>query len=367
MKHIIIIALLLLKFNVSAQVLVPLKIDTSKVDFKNRYNFVVEFMNQDTISKQMWHPKYKGIKFYNYNSFIDWIWRTLPPKKILERFHVRLAELQIISDSISYFKLEVSNNDTTNMAVFNTYKFYIVTVNGSFYLDNCMEYEYHKFINYETKNISYYVSPFFKIDKSELEKSSLKFDSLRISLKRPPLSQKLKYFMCANEEEMNLLSNIVIWDGGVGGFTNMEQKFVVGLTNNVFYKHEFVHAILGVGAPCFFLGEGIATLYGGLDGGKVPFTESIPELKECYNSGICNFDTLYARKVYSMYNNNLTYTFAAVFCDWIIEEIGYDAFLKLYYDPSITTNNFLKKVSDRLNISENKIKLIINKRIQKNY
>jgi predicted transport protein len=367
MKYITLIALLLLKFNIRAQVQVPLKIDTSNFEVKKRYNFIVDYMKQDTISKQMWHPKYKDTEYYNYNCFADWIWRALPPKKILEKFDVRLAELQMINDSLSYFKLEVSNNDTTNMAVFNTYKFYIVTVNGSYYLDNCMEYELYKFIKYETENIIYYVSPFFNKDKREFEKSSLKFDSLRILLKRPPLLQKVKYFMCANEEEMNLLSNIVVWDGGLGGFTNMEQKYIVGLTNNEFFKHEFVHAILGIGAPCFFLGEGVATLYGGLDAGKLTFTNGIAELKECYKTGICNFDTLYARKVYSMYNNNLTYTFAAVFCDWIIEEKGLDIFLELYYDPTITSTNFLKKVSNKFNISENKIKLIINKRIQKNY
>lgn len=354
MKHryLIIIFFIVSVCNLNAQISVPLKVDTSKIEIKELYLFVEKVMAQETITKELWNPKYRNAKYYNYNYFIDWIWRSLPPKTITDKFDVRLVELQIINDTLSYFKLEVSNNDTTNIAMFNIYKYYIVKQNDTLYLDNCKEYDSYIFNQIETENIIFHISPFINISKSDLETASKEFDLLQIELGYLSNRTKVEYYMCSNESEMNMLSNIVVWNGGVGGFTNMESKYVVAISNNPFYKHEFVHVILGKGAPCFFLGEGIASLIGGLNE-NTTYNEGLTELKDCFKSGRCNFDNLYERKVGNNYNMNPTYAFAAVFCKWLISEVGLNVFYEMYYDNSINTNNFLDKVIERTGKSEN--------------
>ncbi|MBB2148686.1 hypothetical protein [Pedobacter gandavensis] len=73
-------------------------------------------------------------------------------------------------------------------------------------------------------------------------------------------------------------------------------------------------------------------------------------------SGKCNFDNLYAREVKAQYNSNLTYTFAAAFCKYLIDQYGLEYFYKLYYDQEITTDNFMQKVTAITGKTEQQIK-----------
>lgn len=312
-------------------------------------------MQQDTISNELWHPKYKGKTVYNYT--MDWTWGRFTPKKISKLFKVELVELQMVNDSLAYFKLltKARSEKTQDNAV-NVYKFYIVKIGKHYYLDNCKPYDDSRFKTYATKNIIFRYSPFYNPEKERMKKASDQLESLYKQLKRPHLSSPVVYYMCANEEELNNLSNIVIWDGGLGGFTNIPDGYVVAINDDPFYKHEFVHAILKSSANCFFMQEGIASLYGGMNKGKLSYEQGIKELKAGYLSGKCNFDNLYAREVKAQYNSNLTYTFAAAFCKYLIDQYGLEYFYKLYYDKEITTDNFMQKVTAITGKTEQQIK-----------
>lgn len=355
MKHKITILQILLffNFNLSSQVF-SLKVDTTDATNTPDIEFIKMYFQQDTISTKYWLNAEEGTKYYNHNYLIDWIWRSLSPKEILERYYVQVIELGQLSDSLSYFTVLITDNRKDKYAMYNIYKFYIVRNAEGTFLDNCMDYELHRFNKYDTENISFYISPHYNIDEKELKKASHRLDSLYKYFKRTTPKEPVRYFMCSRQEEMQILCNIVSWNGYVGGFTNMEENYVVALLDDPFYDHEFVHVVLGIGAPCFFLGEGIASLYGGVSNATI--TESIAELKECYTSNVCNFTDLYNRKSYSQYNNNLTYAFAAVICRYIISNYGLDFFLQMYYDESITTKNFIKMLSLYTDKEEEKIK-----------
>lgn len=344
------------------------KIDTSNQKIKNLYLFINDYMNQDTISNEYWNPKYKTISKYNYNSFIDWIWRSKSPAWIKQHFSIKLVELDTLSDTLAYFKLFLySNSDTINVIpnYNNVYKYYINKINGKYYLDNCKEYETRNFISYKTKNIYFHLSPLLIIDTLQMIKASNQLDDLCKSLNRKPPDSPFNYYMCSSENEMNIICNIVMWDGRQGGFTDTEEKFVVSITKNVFYQHEFIHILLGKGAPCFFLSEGIATLYGG-PSQFTTYQEGLNQLKECYQTGKCNFDNLYDRKISNAQNSNPTYIFAAAFCQYLIETLGLKKFYELYYDKDITTLNFLEKVKEYTHKTKEEIKTGIEKIILNN-
>lgn len=328
---------------------VPLKIDTTN-NLKNKEYvfFIKSFMNSSVIDDSVyWHPKYNSLTHKNYNYNIDWLWRTLSPKEVKTKFYTQIMELQHINDSLSYFKLLISDNDSTHMSTYNIYKFYIIDVNGIKYIENCMPIEKNNlFDRIETENITFYISKFYdQINNEELKKASLYIDSLRTFFKVNSFFTKFDYYMCNNEEEMNILSNIIVWDGGVGGYTNFEGNFIVAINDNPIY-HELIHIVLGKGASCFFLGEGIASLYGGLSI-NTSFEEGKKTLKECYKNNICNYEDLCKRKSYNNYNSTETYTFAAIICSYIIDNYGMEFFMEMYYDPKINTSNFFEELSTK--------------------
>ncbi|MBW6484451.1 MAG: hypothetical protein K0B10_15520 [Vicingaceae bacterium] len=347
MKNITLITAILLNFFSYSQT-VSLKIDTINNSKNKEYiSYIMSFMNDSIVDNPIfWHPKYNTITHKNFNYNIDWLWRTLPPKDIKTKFYTQIMELQHINDSLSYFKILISDNDSTLMSIYNIYKFYIIKKDEKKYIENCLPIEKNDLFNkIETKNITFYVSRFYnQIKEDEFKKASLYIDSLKQFFRINKPFIKFDYYMCNNEEEMNKLSNIVVWDGGVGGYTNFEQNFIVALTSTPIYAHEFIHILLGKGGSCFFLGEGVASLYGGLSF-NTSFDEGKKILKECYINNICNYEDLCKRKSYNNYNNTETYTFAAIICSYIIDSYGIDFFLNLYYDSKINTNNFFNELS----------------------
>jgi len=348
-------------FDAVSQVKVPVKIDTSQHKIAEIYRFVNTYMQQDTISNQLWHPKYKNKINYNYT--MDWIWSEYTPRQITRRFTITLAELQQVNDTLSYVKLMAESKPNKNGDTYsNVYKFYIVNIKGKYYLDNCKDYDSDRFKQHHTQNIQYFVSPFYQISQAQMDQASSSLDELYKQLKRPPLKKALTYYMCATEEELNNMINIVVWDGGFGGFTNIPDGYIVAINANPFYKHEFIHAILGSSANCFFLQEGIASLYGGLNK-ETTYEEGLKQLKACYQSGGCNFDKLYKREVFDQYHSTLIYAFAATFCKYIIAEHGLDYFYKLYDDTSFTSENFLEKISVKAGKSKEEIKKGVEKLI----
>ena len=347
-------------YKLQAQVPISAKIDTSNQKTISLINFINTYMSQDTISNALWHPKYKTKLFYNYN--MDWIWGEYSPKQIAKKFDLELVELQSINDTLSYFKLLArSKPDKKTNTYTNVYKYYIVKIGDKYYLDNCKDYDFKSFISYQTRNIHFYLSPFYKLNFRAMEKASRSLDSLSKAMKRPLPKKPIEYYMCSNEGELNNIANIVIWNGGLTGFTNSQDGYVVGINDNPSYVHEFVHAILGFGADCFFLQEGMATLYGGSNKGKTSYQQGIKELKDCYNTGNCTFEKLYAREVDTKYSSVLSYTFAAACCKYLINQYGIDFLYSLYYNKNITSGNFLEKVIQKTGKSRNELKTGIEK------
>jgi pyruvate-formate lyase-activating enzyme len=81
--------LALAQIHSKAQLYVPVKIDTSQAKIKSLYLFINDYMKKDTISNEMWHPKYKHKKLPDNN--MDWIWGQYTPKKIARTFNMELS------------------------------------------------------------------------------------------------------------------------------------------------------------------------------------------------------------------------------------------------------------------------------------
>lgn len=363
MKRILIPLLILFCYrNVNGQISVQSKIDTSNSSVLEKVNFIKSYFSSDTLSNTCWHPKYKNKVSFDYT--IDWFFGKKSPKKLSKYYDLDLVELQQISDTLSYFKiLAKSRPSVTGEEFYNVFKYYLVKKDSRFYLDNCKAYESERFTRSLFSNITFYTSPFYPIAKNKMADANKAIGKLYQQLQRPKLTKPIEYYMCSTEEEMNSLSNIVIWNGGLSAYTNIPEGFIVGINDNPEYNHEFVHAILGESSDCFFLQEGIAVLYGGMDKGNKTFKQGLQVLKKCFQDGDCNFDKLYKREIQQKYNSGLTYTFAAVFCKYIIDQYGLTYFYEMYYDKSIDSKNFLDKLSEKTGIKKELIQSEVEKMI----
>lgn len=338
----------------NSQIKLNSKIDTTNREKGHLYKFIVSYFEKDTISNEKWHPKYRDKQTYDYT--IDWLWSNRTPRKLAKIMNLELVELQKVNDTLAYCKILARyKSDDPKESFSNVYKFYIVNIDGKYYFDNCKDYDSNRFKKFETRNVNFYVSPFYNIDEQKMKSASRQLDLLCKELKKPRLAKPIDYYMCSSEDELNNLSNLLIWDGGLGAYTNIPEGFIVAVNDDPVYKHEFVHAILGESANCFFLQEGVAVLYGGLDKGTKSYEAGLADLRACYQNGKCTFENLYDRKVDQKYNSNLTYEFAGVFCKYLIDKYGLEFFYKLYYNKEITTANFIEKVSELTGTSKKEI------------
>ncbi len=362
MKKLLLLALLFTSYHAHGQLKLAFQVDTTLQKNKSLYEFVNSYFNQTSINNTLWHPKYKNKTYYHYTT--DWIWRRFTPKQISNKFNLEMVELQDVNDTLSYFNLSVqSKPSVVNDSYTNLYKYYLVKVKGKWYLDNCKDYDFKNFSTYSTKNIRFFISPSYQLNFKGMHKASIEIDSLCRILDKPGLKKPIEYYMCAEEDELNNLANIVNGRGSSTGYTNSEDGVIAGLNDNPSYKHEFVHAILGPGADCFFLQEGMAMLYGGGNKGQTSYQQGIANLRECYNSGSCNFNNLYALKTDTQFSNILSYSFAAACCKFIIDDYGLDCLYELYYDKAVTTQNFLDKLSQKTGKNRDELKISIEKQI----
>lgn len=362
MKKLFLLALLFTFYGAHGQLKLAFQVDTTLQKNKSLYEFINNYFKQTTVSNASWHPKYKNKTYYNYTN--DWIWRRFTPKQISDKFNLEMVELQDVNDTLSYFHLSAqSKPSVVTDSYTNLYKFYLVKVKGKWYLDNCKDYDFKNFSRYPTKNIHFFVSPAYQLDVKGMIKASAEIDSLCRILDKPGLRKPIEYYMCAEEDELNKLANIISGRGNPTGYTNSEDGVVAGLNDNPSYKHEFVHTILGPGADCFFLQEGMAMLYGGGNKGQTSYQQGIANLRDCYNSGSCNFNNLYALKTDTKFSNILSYSFAAACCKFIIDDYGLDCLYELYYDKSVTTQNFLDKLGQKTGKNREELKASIEKQI----
>jgi len=342
MKKILLVVTFSLFMNIVYSQTVYDAIDTTDIEIAERIKFIRSYYNQETDYKEFWHPKYKNYNSCNFSELVDGISRNLSPKRIRDRFNTQITELQLLNDSLSYFKIFISDKSDPHLV---EYKYYLVKLNGKYYLDNCKEYEKYRFNSYKTQYITFYTSPWIKADTIKMVEASNALSELYSKLTPDKPLQNITNFVCSSVEEMNILTNMTHYYGYVGGFAQMDDNFIVSHNGPYDYIHEFIHILLGnTAGGSFFLGEGVASYYGGLSY-KTSYKEGLRYLKGCFAEKRCTFDLLLAKKIYNQRDNTPGYAFAALICDFIINNYGYSYFMSLYNNPEVTDANLLNIVS----------------------
>ena len=360
MKELLLVITLLCSLNIAKAQTVYTTIDTTNFEMADRIKFIKTYYNQETDYKKFWHPKYKNYKSCNYSELVDGISRNFSPKRMRDNFDIEITEIQTLNDTLSYFKVLLSDKSDPHIL---EYKNYMVKIDGKYYLDNCKEYEKYKFNCFKTPYITFYTSPWIYADTTKMVEASNSLLMLHSKLTPDKPLRCIESFICSSVEEMNLITNMTHYYGYVGGCAQMDDNFIVSHRGSLDYTHEFIHLLLGPPAgSSFFLGEGVASYYGGLNY-KTPYKEGLSYLKDCFAEARCTFDLLLAKKIYNQRDNTPGYAFAALLTDFIINNYGYSYFMSLYNNPEVTDETLLNVISrdNQIEIEEilNTLKSII--------
>lgn len=351
MKILYIIIISFLSFQLYSQE-VYLAVDTSNISISKRVDFIKEYFQSETREKEkeFWHPKYKNIKNYNYSSNIETFTRIYTPKEINNYCDLLIYELDILNDSLSYVKIEATYPDF-NPKQFVTYKYYIVEKDGELFLDNSIYYEKHKFVLYKTSNIDFYISPYKKVSKRELESASEVIDSLYNVLVTRNKKKKIQAYVCSNIEEMNIIANMTKYYGRQGGFANPEANFAAYMYENPVHMHEFVHLLLDFHQENnFILEEGIATFFGGLNP-QQSYHQGKIKVQECVENSSCNIEDLISNRD----DLTLNYSMWGILCEYIINTLGKEILFDLLYDKSIHDKNLISNICDLNKITKEQL------------
>lgn len=339
-KYTLIFSILLNGSVMNSQTFHP-AIDTSALDIKPKIEFLNKYFSADSNLEAFWHPKYLSVNQYNYSELVDGISRNFTPKLMIQQFSVEVTEIEVLNDSLSYFKFFLSSDTDCHII---QYKYYLIEIEGRYYIDNCKDHESWRFNIVETPNIVFFVSPWQEVDSVELFEASVKLDSISKFLKPDEKIPQIESYLCSSMEEMNLLTNMTHYYGYVGGFTHMDRNFIVSHNAPPGYIHEFIHIILGrTGGGSFFLGEGVASYLGG-PSHIVSYKDGLKYLRDCFDTGRCTFDLLFDREIYNPRDNIPTYAFAGAICDFIVSTYGWEYFLSLYYDKTVTDENLIDRI-----------------------
>jgi hypothetical protein len=359
MKRYILFIVVFINYKFALSQLISVSINQDNEQIKARLKFIRSYFNDKSDIRKYWLPRGDATDQYNYSTLVDGISRYYAPWQMLKYFQVEITELQILNDSLSYYKFILSNKKDKHIV---EYKYYIVKRDGVFYIDNCMHYEKRKFVHVNTPLIDYFISSWLKYDTVQLMNASKKLDSLSKLLVPKKTPTKIVSFICASTEEMNLLTNMTHYYGYVGGFTHLDCQFIVSHNAPPDYIHEFIHVILGeTSGNSFILGEGIASYFGG-PSYNFNYSDALLYLKDCFESGRCTFDLLLQKKIFNPRDNYPTYSFAAVLCDYIINAYGYNYFYSLYNNKEISDDNLIEKICKDHNIARELIEQrVINK------
>jgi len=146
---------------------------------------------------------------------------------------------------------------------------YAKRINGKYFLISSAEYLKTVFAHHQVDNINYYVHPFHKFKLEEAEQMS-RFN-LKMSEVFGVLPLDFDYFVASNArdiartwgyEYMNRMYNPT----GKGGIASWRNMTIYSGNNSSYFPHELVHLYtyhVVPKDPHFWVGEGIATFFGG--------------------------------------------------------------------------------------------------------
>ncbi|SFU42849.1 hypothetical protein SAMN05216480_103115 [Pustulibacterium marinum] len=218
---------------------------------------------------------------------------------------------------------------------------------GSFLLENILEYDTQKWQHEQVGFINYVVSPFVTFDKTQA-KEAVKFCkelAKEFGLGKVP---EFNYYIANGSDEMQALLNFEYLMSYHTGLTDVFGRKLFTSYKSPFYKHELVHMLFPVkGLRPAIINEGFATWLGGPKQG-IGYEESLLALSKQFQENrplslneILNYE--YKNKL----DNNVLYVTGATICKLTYESYGTEGIWALLNSTPENYQQLLAKMNNQ--------------------
>ncbi|WP_196887429.1 hypothetical protein [Aureivirga sp. CE67] len=232
-------------------------------------------------------------------------------------------------------------------------------------LVNSAEYLKTVLDHYKVGSINYYVHPFHKFDRKQAEEMNVFNQFMVKEFNTEPI--EFDYFVANSAREIvevwgyEYMSKMYIpaQTGGVASITN---KIIYAGNNSEYYPHELVHIYTFALVPKdyhFWIGEGIATFYGGSGGNSLDW--HLGKLKkflaENPDYDLSDIDKLGIQIPNGEYQTDFRYVIGGFLMKKIYEKYGVQGFIDALQIGGGSVKEFHKKASneDFFNFLEEKL------------
>lgn len=200
---------------------------------------------------------------------------------------------------------------------------------------------------YRTPRITFHFPPTFAFTPAKAERASAFCDSV-VTVLHLAGAKPFDYYVMNSEEELGHLFNFDYWLAYQTGFTQKAYNRTLSGRGREQHLHEFVHMLYHPVAN-YFLAEGIATYFGGVDG-YTPYQETLRQVAaDLRRHPEVTFQDLYTNKFKYPTNSNPRYAAGALVYALVYAKAGVAGFSQLEASEN-TYVSFLSQVAALLEL-----------------
>lgn len=200
---------------------------------------------------------------------------------------------------------------------------------------------------YRTPWITFHFPPTFVFTPAKADRASAFCDSV-VTVLHLAGAKPFDYYVMNSEEELGHLFNFDYWLAYQTGFTQKAYNRTLSGRGREQHLHEFFHMLYHP-VPNYFLAEGIATYFGGVDG-ATPYQETLRQVAaDLARHPAVTFKDLYTNKFKYPTNSNPRYVAGALVYALVYAKVGLVGFTQVEASEN-TYESFLAHVASVLQL-----------------
>jgi len=309
----------------------------------------------------------------------EYLWAVGIPKLKTRDYQVQCKVIGVFAVNDGYFCLQSSFmhkglglDEEIHLDAISTV--YAKKYNGKFLLVSSAEYYKTVLEHHKVGSINYYVHPFHKFDKEKAQKMHEFNQFIAKELNVEPM--EFDYFVANNSRDIVGIwgyhfMNRMFEPVQTGGVASVHNKLIYAGNNSEYYAHELVHLYTFDIYPefgHFWLGEGIATFFGGSNGetldwhlGKLKgFIEANPDYD------LSNLDNLEMEIPNGEYKSDFRYVIGGFIIKKVYDKYGISGiFEALRVKGNDNHNSFFNFLEEKLEVNRNDFQDYIKGEIKK--
>lgn len=352
------------------------RVDTTKQEVKEVYRLIGNYINSSPDSlyqNPYWNQK--EVEYYlnqnkeKFDLAAHFLFFNMGAKQLFSTFKPTILSIEPVGEKYVTRILLAADTVQKWMVDYKLNPPFILRYyaarneSGDWKLENAWSNELTKWGEYKTKWVRFYYPPSFDFSTSNAEKANEFIESV-VSKFKLQHAKPFDFYVMSSEEELGRLHNMDYWLSYSTGFTQKMYNRALSARGREAHLHEFVHMVYHP-VQDYFLGEGIATYLGGVDG-YTPYQQTLRDVsRDLYeNHPTIGFKDLYSNSFRYATNQNPRYVAGAVVYQLVYEKKGLKGIKQLEQSEN-SYESFIKAFAAVMNMKESKVEEFLTNYIRK--